>query len=109
MDEISTIEYEKQYTENGYVKILVNEKFELEHRWIVSQIIGRELTKEEVVHHLDNNRQNNHPNNLMLFSCETEHQKFHYKIKRNGYTTNILNEIEHRWDKYNDKEEITIN
>ena len=40
----------------------------LEHRYVMEQKIGRPLMKEETVHHIDGNRQNNDPSNLELFS-----------------------------------------
>ena len=40
----------------------------LEHRWVMSQHLGRELFPEETVHHKDGNRQNNTIGNLELFS-----------------------------------------
>lgn len=40
----------------------------LEHRYVMSKHLGRELYKEETVHHRDGNRQNNALSNLELFS-----------------------------------------
>lgn len=55
---------------NGYV---------YEHILVMERRIGRPLTKEEVVHHVDGNKQNNDPNNLELFSNNTEHVKEHWR------------------------------
>jgi hypothetical protein len=44
---------------NGYV---------LEHRLVAEQTLGRFLLPTEVVHHRDDNRQNNHPDNLQVMS-----------------------------------------
>ena len=54
---------------NGYVKraILVMEKK-----------LGRPLRKGEIVHHIDGNRTNDRPDNLMLFSSNADHVRFHY-------------------------------
>lgn len=46
-------------TENGYV---------LEHRIVMENHLGRLLKKEEVVHHKDGNRKNNHIDNLEVLS-----------------------------------------
>jgi len=40
--------------------------------------IGRHLTREEVVHHKDHDKQNNKINNLLLLGSESEHSKLHY-------------------------------
>lgn len=48
-----------------------------EHRSVVESIIGRELTKKEVVHHIDGNKSNNNPNNLVLCSDAKYHRLLH--------------------------------
>ena len=53
-----------------------------EHRFVMECKIGRYLTKEEVVHHIDENRLNNHPDNLMLFKNNSEHIKHHINLKK---------------------------
>lgn len=53
-----------------------------EHRLVVEGIIGRVLDKSEVVHHIDGDKKNNSPSNLMLFPNESEHQKHHWRIRR---------------------------
>lgn len=49
---------------NGYVR---------ENRLVMEKLIGRFLTREEVVHHKDDNRQNNAPENLQLFATNADH------------------------------------
>lgn len=39
-----------------------------EHRLVMSRLLGRNLTKKEVVHHKDGDRTNNNPENLLLFA-----------------------------------------
>jgi len=39
--------------------------------------IGRFLSPTEVVHHIDENHENNKIGNLMLFPNKTAHLKFH--------------------------------
>lgn len=49
----------------------------LEHRIIMEQKIGRYLTKEEVVHHINEIRTDNRIENLMLFPNNVEHLRHH--------------------------------
>jgi hypothetical protein len=50
-----------------------------EHKLVMERKIGRQLTQKEVVHHIDGDRANNHPDNLILFSGQGEHLKVgHY-------------------------------
>lgn len=57
----------RHVTADGYVRVLVSPgKYELEHRFVMKKILGRELTKHETVHHVDGDRGNNHPTNLQL-------------------------------------------
>jgi hypothetical protein len=46
------------------------------HRLIVQQREGRVLTSDEVVHHVDHDRLNNSPDNLVILS-RSEHQRLH--------------------------------
>lgn len=48
----------------------------LEHRHIVELQLGRLLTQDEIVHHIDGNGLNNTPENLQLMS-RSEHAKHH--------------------------------
>lgn len=40
-------------------------------------IIGRKLTHTEVVHHIDGNKKNNSPENLLVMS-QSDHVKLHH-------------------------------
>jgi len=51
-------------TAAGYVR---------EHRLVMEKKIGRYLTRDEVVHHIDGDRQNNRIENLELFSDNSTH------------------------------------
>lgn len=65
--------------DNGYV---------YEHILVAEKKIGRSLLPEEVVHHIDGDKLNNNPNNLMVFANNVEHMKHHWKSKRNKYVLN---------------------
>lgn len=57
------------------------DSYVLEHRIVMESIVGRYLTKNEVVHHRDRNRLNNSPDNLFLFPNNKAHTSFHnYQI-----------------------------
>lgn len=48
-----------------------------EHRVVAEQMLGRALHKGEVVHHIDGDKRNNAPENLMVFPSQSEHAKWH--------------------------------
>lgn len=48
-----------------------------EHRVVAEEILGRPLIRGEVVHHIDGNKRNNRPENLMIFRSQAEHARFH--------------------------------
>jgi hypothetical protein len=74
---------------NGYVLIRVGKDHHLadvrgyayEHRLVMENKLGRQLIKGEIVHHIDENKQNNHPDNLELKSSIKEHLENHRKRK----------------------------
>ena len=52
------------------------------HRVVSEQKLGRKLRPNEVVHHIDGNRRNNNPENLMVFSTNADHMRYHAQIKK---------------------------
>ena len=50
-----------------------------EHRVVAEQTIGRSLKRGEVVHHIDGNKRNNSPLNLLVFKTQKEHASWHAK------------------------------
>lgn len=52
-----------------------------EHIIVAEQILGRELKDDEVVHHIDGNRSNNDPSNLMVFQTLADHAAYHKGTK----------------------------
>lgn len=71
--------------ERGYV-YLVKEN-DLEHRFIAKMILNRDLEPNEIVHHINGNKIDNHVRNLCLMDHE-KHELFHswltWKKKKNG-------------------------
>ncbi|MFO5615121.1 HNH endonuclease, partial [Klebsiella pneumoniae] len=54
-----------------------------EHRVVGEDTIGRSLYDDEEVHHLDENKLNNHPDNLLILP-QSQHLKLHAWMKRLG-------------------------
>lgn len=73
---------------NGY-KLVYNEKHPRadirglvrEHLLVMEEKIGRPVLKKESVHHIDGDKTNNHPDNLLLFANHSEHLKYEWKNK----------------------------
>lgn len=70
-----------------------------EHRYVMEQIIGRKLTSNEIVHHIDGNKLNNNPDNLQLLTRK-QHVQVHFKgVKRTAETLEKIREAsKQRWN-----------
>jgi hypothetical protein len=53
-----------------------------EHRFIVSELLGRNLERNEEVHHINFNEGDNRLENLYLFSSKSDHMLYHRKLAR---------------------------
>lgn len=71
---------------NGYEEFWLNNKHYYKHRYVAEKMLGRKLKDSEVVHHIDENRSNNNPDNLMVFKTSADHSAFHkgVPIKKQG-------------------------
>ena len=68
-----THQYSMMINSNGYV---------YEHRLIMAQYLGRALDEKEVVHHINEVRDDNRIENLQLFKNNAEHLAYHGKIRK---------------------------
>lgn len=54
-----------------------NEGYVRKHVLIAENKLGRRLNDNECVHHLDENKYNNKPENLIVFKTNADHSRFH--------------------------------
>lgn len=66
-------------TNLGYLRITINGKRVLHHRYIMEQYLGRELTKDERIHHKNGIKTDNRIENLELHKNNSEHMKSHHR------------------------------
>lgn len=75
---------ERKTWSDGYVYIKVAEgKWDYEHRYVMEKVLGRKLTRKEVVHHVNGVRTDNRPENLKVMST-SEHRKIHCEAEAIG-------------------------
>jgi hypothetical protein len=67
----------KSLKPSGYVEMTTGEhKFRPEHVVIIEQRLGRKLTSDECVHHIDHCKSNNTPDNLEIMT-RSAHSRLH--------------------------------
>ena len=72
---------------HGYVKIYVGIEHHLadpngyayKHRIVAEKKLGRRLKLGEMTHHIDHNKQNNSPKNILIVKSSAEHLVHHRK------------------------------
>lgn len=47
---------------------------------VVAICLGHPLPKGMIIHHFDENFQNNHPSNIVLFRCQSDHAHYHQQL-----------------------------
>ena len=80
-------------TADGYREVPIfgckgHHRYRSEHRTIVERAIGRELSKHEVVHHINENKLDNRPENLSVLT-RSEHASLHAAMRK-GVPSHIL-------------------
>ncbi len=61
----------------GYPAYHKDGKIRYEHMDVAEQKIGRHLGKHEVVHHVDGNKENNNPDNILILRNDKSHNILH--------------------------------
>lgn len=69
----------RKITGNLYKQIMINGKYIYEHRFIAERYLGRKLSVDEQVHHLNRNQTDNRIENLIVIT-DKWHQKLHHMI-----------------------------
>ena len=71
----------KTITTSGHVRMQVNGKSVLEHIVVAERILGRKLPSGAQVHHVDLNRTNNDPSNLVICPSDAYHKLLHQRLR----------------------------
>ena len=66
-------------TNGGYVTVTRDGSTRYVHRLIMEEHLGRPLTDDEDVHHIDRDRKNNAIENLVVMS-RSDHHRLHWTI-----------------------------
>jgi hypothetical protein len=68
-----------RYSNDGYKTIWQssNKRYIREHRIVMEEAMGRLLLPTEIVHHINEIKDDNRIDNLMLFKSNSDHRKWH--------------------------------
>ena len=84
-------------TKLGYLRININGKRILHHRYIIEQHIGRKLKKKERIHHINGIKTDNRIENLKLFKNHSKHMKNSHSVmwykRKDRYSNKTIKNI----------------
>jgi len=69
---------------HGYVCLTINGRAVYQHVHIAEKAIGRSLRTGEIVHHINRNRSDNRPENLLVCS-DKYHRELHSRMSKHPY------------------------
>lgn len=80
------MKYKLSVFSNGYVAVLLgdNKGYVFEHVLVAENFLGRKLRRDEEVHHLNFNRADNRPSNLLVLPG-TQHSKLHKWLQASSF------------------------
>ena len=70
----------KAHLDTGEGRTYAKEYSRHAHRVVMERKLGRKLKPGEIVHHIDGDKRNNDPDNLMLFPSVAEHSRYHMRL-----------------------------
>lgn len=66
---------------DGYIEMRTNGVARLEHLLVAEKALGKRLPRKARVHHVDENRTNNVPGNLVICPNDAYHQLLHMRMR----------------------------
>lgn len=84
-----------------------NAGYKYKHRVVAEQTLGRQLSDTEVVHHIDGNKSDNRPENLLVLTT-TEHSRLHKYLSNNPDIARLPPEEQLRFARMSKEEDLAL-